>query len=435
VNSLPNWYDSDRTNVSSGTDDDCQNCPGAQWTGSNPTLTEYVYDFVLNAANGEVDLTNETNVVFRIVFHSDPAVTQEGAVIDDFVIEGTQNDDDDDNDGILDINDNCPLIANADQANNDMDAEGDACDPDDDNDGIIDTEDNCPFTANADQADTDADGIGDVCDDDSDNDGVPNGEDQCPDTPEGTTVDISGCAVFTLPPTNFRVQTKGTTCIGKATGEIIVEAVESLNYTATLTDATGDTIQDFTETTSFTGLAAGTYSLCFTISSEPGYVQCFNLQVVDPEPLSVSSKISNLDGKVTIDLRGGKRYIIELNGKVVTTTENQITLPLERVENNLKVSTEQPCQGSYQETIVLSENVIIYPNPVATGRLNVYLGKDRFQKAKVSLFTLNGVNVFSKELPLQNNEVDFNVDALPNGIYLLNVRTESKLLNYKIVKR
>ena len=41
-----------------------------------------------------------------------------------------------------------------------------------DNDGVVDIEDNCPATANADQADGDADGTGNACDCDLDNDGT-----------------------------------------------------------------------------------------------------------------------------------------------------------------------------------------------------------------------------------------------------------------------
>ncbi len=46
---------------------------------------------------------------------------------------------DSDGDGIPDASDNCPSVANVDQANNDGDSLGDACDPDDDNDGLTDT--------------------------------------------------------------------------------------------------------------------------------------------------------------------------------------------------------------------------------------------------------------------------------------------------------
>lgn len=73
-----NWYNSDRNPETAG---DCDICPGAQWTGTNTNLLEYSY--MLNS------FSNENNIMFRFVFHSDYTVTQEGAVIDDFVIDGT----------------------------------------------------------------------------------------------------------------------------------------------------------------------------------------------------------------------------------------------------------------------------------------------------------------------------------------------------------
>ncbi len=75
----PNWYNSDRTPDTAG--NDCYNCVGAQWTGTDSSLTTYFYP--LNS------LAAETNVIFRFVFQSDQSVVEDGVVIDDFVISGT----------------------------------------------------------------------------------------------------------------------------------------------------------------------------------------------------------------------------------------------------------------------------------------------------------------------------------------------------------
>lgn len=437
LGSQPNWYNSDRTNASSGDADDCQNCPGGQWTGTNSTMQTYAYDFLANAINGETDLTQEDNIIFRIVFQSDPSVNQEGAIVDNFVVEGFQDDEDDDNDGILDVDDNCPLIGNSDQADTDGDGIGNVCDQDDDNDGINDTIDNCPLIANPNQEDDDNDGIGNSCDDDSDNDGVPNPVDLCPNTPQGAVVDIDGCEIFSLPSDNFSIQSIGESCQSSNNGIINVNAVATtLDYTATIV-IDGVTVEtEFNEFTSFENLSSGIYELCITIADQPGYQSCFNLEIKQPEALSVSGKVSSLENKITLSLQGGAVYNINLNGKFYQTRKNEIVLPLETRENTIKVTTDINCQGSYEETIILSDELLIYPNPISEGNLNILLGNVPEGFIEMTLFDITGVKIFNKTINLNNsNRLTFNMDSYANGIYIINVKTKDELVNYKIIKK
>ncbi|UCF09888.1 MAG: thrombospondin type 3 repeat-containing protein, partial [Candidatus Bipolaricaulota bacterium] len=95
--------------------------------------------------------------------------------------DGIPNDEDPDldGDGSPNEDDNCPSVPNREQEDEDEDGSGDPCDPDLDGDGIPNEEDpdydvdedgipdlcdNCPEVANTDQDDSDQDGVGNACD-------------------------------------------------------------------------------------------------------------------------------------------------------------------------------------------------------------------------------------------------------------------------------
>jgi hypothetical protein len=71
----------------------------------------------------------------------------------------------DDGDTFADPIDNCPLVSNDGQADDNGNGIGNACEgcPDADADGVCSDVDNCPATSNATQSDFDADGFGDAC--------------------------------------------------------------------------------------------------------------------------------------------------------------------------------------------------------------------------------------------------------------------------------
>jgi Zn-dependent metalloprotease len=105
--------------------------------------------------------------------------------------DGNACDSDMDGDGTPNVDDNCPETPNPMQNDGNSNGEGDACE-DRDNDGYPVAEDNCPEDANRDQLDSDGDGQGDVCDSDRDGDGELNADDNCPDVQNGSQRDEDG---------------------------------------------------------------------------------------------------------------------------------------------------------------------------------------------------------------------------------------------------
>ena len=340
--------------------------------------------------------------------------------------------DDEDGDGVSNANDNCPTVANGDQLDNDNDGIGDACDTDDDNDGILDVVDNCPFTANMDQADFDADGIGDLCDSDTDNDGVENDLDQCSETPEGTSVNAQGCENFSLAESNYLL-TESISCVTNR-GSIAIATLENYEYQAALT-VNGETVsKNFTTSTLFEDLEAGEYYLCFTINGQDGYEACFDIALEAPDEFSVRSVINPNTNALTLSLTGDDVYTVSLNNETSTFAQGEITLPLTRARNTLKVTTSRACDVPYEETIILSPVFNVYPNPVSGDMLTVQLEGGVETEVLVSLFTMDGSNHFNTLYEIVNNEVRLNLSGLPQGTYLLSVSTLNVRKTFKILR-
>jgi len=90
-----------------------------------------------------------------------------GNACDNCILDVNTNQEDTDRDMVGNVCDNCPVDQNESQLNSDTDNLGDACD-------------NCPLHDNPEQEDNDSDGMGDMCDDDDDNDEVADDLDNCP---------------------------------------------------------------------------------------------------------------------------------------------------------------------------------------------------------------------------------------------------------------
>jgi len=149
---------------------------------------------------------------------------------------GNACDDDIDGDDIVNVSDNCPNVAPADQTDTDGDGAGDLCD-------------NCPKMMNPDQADTDGDGFGDMCDGDRDGDGISDALDPCPEKPTAfcTTDEDCGLAIDDSTITcNAEINrcAEAPDTDGDGMGDNCDLCPEHADYSSWQTDADGDGVGD-----------------------------------------------------------------------------------------------------------------------------------------------------------------------------------------------
>ena len=269
---------------------------------------------------------------------------------------------------------------------------------------------------------------------DEDSDGVfDDGPDLCLGTPFGVEVDADGCQVFRFSNDNFLFALQSESCI-RNDGEINIDTDLLLDYSITVNGNATNVTDTFTETYMLSELIAGNYTVC--INGTDGTIvyeeQCFDIVIAQPDDLEVTSKIAFEAKTVTLQFQGANLYTIKLNDTVIQTEVSEIILELKDGGNTLKVSTNLPCQGTYEEEILITDKPIVHPNPF-TDFVTIYFGKN-VQEVVVRIFTANGQFVQEKKYQVDGVAVDLDLSALTTGLYFIKFEGENSKGVSKVIK-
>jgi hypothetical protein len=236
---------------------------------------------------------------------------------------------------------------------------------------------------------------------------------------------------------NYRIKVTNAACPGSNDGKIEISFAKQLDYTVTVKNDSGfEKTERVTATTySLTDLAAGNYSVCFTIEGATNYKQCFEVVISQPKDLSVF-KSAVADNHATYRVSGGTRYTVTHNGRSMETTDNVIQVPLRRGRNLIRITAENECQGVFEEEVYHTDShkLILFPNPT-TGQFSLIL-PDGEDEVTVEIISILGHSVLKEKRRVSlNGLISMNISALPNGIYLVRVNGKTVKQVTKVIKK
>ena len=304
---------------------------------------------------------------------------------------------------------------------------------DSDFDGVPDIYDNSPLVSNPDQADEDGDGEGDVSDD-FDHDGVWNPFDTCPDTPLGELVDINGCLIYYLPPNNFSIS-KTEKCAGQNSINLSV-VDETITYKVSVSGAI-NALETFTgKNWTLDRLSAGVYNICVSVEgvNPLEFQRCFQVTIIEPSPLVVTSFFSKVNQSVSFTLEGGAAYQITNNGKTTQISTSKHTIDLDKGINSISISTGIECQGLFLETYLNSYEVKYTPNPFKE-QLQLYIGgQDNI--IEVGVYSSNGQLIDYQNISLPFGIRNYTLDTAKykTGVYIINIKGATVDQSIQVIK-
>jgi len=239
--------------------------------------------------------------------------------------------------------------------------------------------------------------------------------------------------VFNIPLSNFTIKSTDETCKTSDNGAINITATQTLSYTATVTGNNKTTTYPFNSVLAINNLPAGTYNVCITVAGQANYKQCFDITIKEPKDLAAYSTLKNDGNILVLRLEGSDFYKIELNGQVMTTTDQEVTIPLLKGNNLIKISSNKACQGVIEKVFLSKSGISLYPNPIKDV-LNISTGSTDSSPVKIDIHGLDGRLMHSSQQLAAYGRISLDLSKLSKGLYVLTLSIGNTKTVHKIIK-
>ncbi len=349
-----------------------------------------------------------------------------------------ERDDDFDQDGILDCIDPCTNDAT------------NLCDTD--QDGIINVNDNCRFNPNTQQEDSDVDGVGDACDAcpnqddllDSDGDLVPDCQDACPNDPNKFNPEICGCGVeeteCECDPFNddtrfyyrdldgddfVSFNESMLICANQIVPEGFLELFSTNGFDCNDfnnnigndgqgcfgIDADNDGVQDSHDCDPTTA-AIGSPKVYAIIDSDGDGVMSANQSIISCDP--PSDYVEVINNAFDCDDRDANVTSTNCGGPFSIKTPSKKLNPSKLISSTSRVE------------------IRIHPNPAVDHIMFRLPSKSDLQKVKLSLVDITGRTVWYMQ-DVRGAKVTVDVSKFNAGLYIVHIQMGAELINQKVM--
>jgi VCBS repeat-containing protein len=242
------------------------------------------------------------------------------------------------------------------------------------------------------------------------------------------TVTIS-ITPFKLSHNNFSIETKSETCANKNNGEIIINATESYNYTATINNTSYNFVNN---SLTVPNLTPGSYTVCIGITGKT-FQQCYTLTIAKGGTITAKSTTVSTN-KVAVEITEGTApFEILVNGTSQFET-NSSNFTVDAKQGDLiEVKTAKPCEGIYAKSFVGGmEEFYAYPNPTS-GLFEISTPTSK-NEVYIELYSVNGTLISKNTYPIINQKAQLSLEKESTGVYISKVYAETTV-NLIVIKK